>query len=142
MEENHMPRVLRTLTITVYVLVFCASATFFLYAHGFPPFARLMTVSELSYSLELWTGIQVRVKGEITSIKFIPEEMQPYNNVLIDPVTDICIGLTWPNGDFSKVPAHKIVTVTGVVTDGQTSGLLGGRNVLFLKAETIEVCYP
>lgn len=134
-----MPKVLRTLTISVYVLVFFASATFFLYAYRFPPFARVMTVSELSSSLGLWTGVRVRVQGEIVDIMSIPEEMPPYRCALKDPAAGIYIGLTWPNGDFSKVPYDKIVTVVGVVVEGQTSGLWRSETVPFLKAESISV---
>jgi hypothetical protein len=137
-EKNHMPKVLRTLAITVYVLVFFASATFFLFAHGFPPFARIMTVSELSSSMDLLAGVRVRVKGEIVGVMYIPEQVPPYRFGLRDPGTRVCVGLTWPNGDFSKVPFARIVTVVGVVAGGQTSGLWKPRTLLFLKAETIE----
>jgi hypothetical protein len=134
-----VPKVVCALIIFVYVLVFFANATFFLYAYGFPPFARVLTVSELNSSLGLWTGVRVRVRGEIVGIMSIPEEAPPYRYALKDPAADIYIGLTWPNGDFSKVPYDKIVTVVGVVVEGQATGLWRSATVPFLKAETIEV---
>lgn len=133
-----MNKNMRYLTIGIYIMVFFATTASYLYAYGYPPFSRVVTLTELCSSPELWTGIRVRVKGEIMGLLFIPEQVPPYRYGLRDPTTHSSIGLTWPNGDMSRVPFDRIVTVVGTVVDGQTSGLWKPKYVHFLKAESIE----
>lgn len=133
-----MARALIAFTICVYVFVFFASTTFFLYVQDFPPFSRVITVSELGSTLGPWTGVPIKMQGEIVHLFFIPEDVPPYNYGLMDPVTKNIIGLTWPNGDLGRVAENKIVTVTGIIVEGWTRSMWQSSKVSFFKADNIE----
>lgn len=134
-----MRKRLYVLIIVTCFLVVLGSVLYSLYVADSANFVKSVTVSQLSGRLEDWLGVRVRVQGEIVNLMFIPEELPPYRFGLRDPTTKDFVGVFWLEGSIDDLPYDKIVTVVGVIVEGRTEGLLGGRTVYYLRAESIWV---
>lgn len=105
---------------------------------GFPPFSRVVAVSELAADPGSWVGVRVRVKGVIVGTMSFPERHLPYAFGLRDRFSRAVIGLTLPSSFNRYFPYESSVVVVGVVVAGQTSGMFRPINVFYLRAERVD----
>jgi hypothetical protein len=125
-------------SIATCAVVALAGVLFLLFMAGFPSFATTVTVSELSSNPERMLGVRVRVQGELEIMMFIPEEVPPYSYAIMDPATHKYVGVVWPYGDLARLPFENNITAIGMIVQGKTSGLMSGRTVYYLRADSIE----
>jgi hypothetical protein len=119
-------------------VVALAGVLFLLFIADFPTLAATVTVSGLSSNPERWLGVRVRVQGELEIMMSIPEEVPPYSYAIMDHATQKYFGIVWPYGDLTRLPLENNVTGIGMIVHGQTRGLMSGRTVYYLRADSIE----
>jgi hypothetical protein len=125
------------LFVCVFALVLLGSV-WVLDVLGFPPFGRVVAVSELAEHPGSWVGVRVRVKGVIVGAMSFPERHLPYAFGLRDRFSRAVFGLTLP-GSFNRYFLYESsVVVVGVVVAGQTSGMFPSIGVFYLRAERID----